>query len=471
MSQGIVAVMDEVVSGLHRIGGSFGRWCLPCLVCIGIGSRSLASETETKWSLGQTLASKFSDDWRKIQQEMLKLEGGLVSLPDVAVTNFGGPSGYLSNRNAEDFSPDRELQWLQVQWKSEAVVDLVCLVPARIFDELGLDREYGLPEDFQVLLLDGEGKTLKVLVDEKDTSKDTVRQGKPFYYPVDPPLRCGGLKIVGTRTKRSPQGRKYNQFMAWGEVLCFEGEHNIARGATATALQELRSPWPWSPSFAVDGVTGLGLPDLPTGVKDDVGWLSLPHTDQEKPVLVEIDLGKPRITDGVRLFPPERPSGDLIPGFACPERFVIEGSLTGAEGSYRTVFDNPDQLFENPGHHPVTLIWPRVEFRYVRIRSLVMRKVAANYPVFMGFSEIQVLDGESDIALGCPVSVMENKEPQMAYGMARWTPESLTNGCTSFGHIVSMRHWLELLQKRYRIETKIFALENRGPRGIYLRHP
>ncbi len=462
MSQGIVAVMGKMVSGLLRIGGLIGRWCLPCLICMGIGSRSLASGAETGSSLGQTLASNFSKDWRNLQQEILKLKEVLDGLPDVSVTNFGGPSGFLSNRNAEEFSLDRELYWLQVQWKSEAVVDLVCLVPARIFDELGLDREYGLPEDFQVLLLDVEGKTLKVLASEKDTGKDTVRMGKPFYYPVDPPLRCAGLKVVGTRTHRSQQRRSYNQFMAWGEIFCFQGEHNIARGATATASRQMRSPWPWSPSFAVDGVTGLGLPELPTGLKDDVGWLSLPHSDQEKPVWVEVDLGEPRMIDGARLFPPERPSGDLIPGFAFPERFVIEGSLTGEEGSYRTVFDHSDQEFENPGHHPVTLDWPRVELRYLRIRSLVLRKVAVNYPAFMGFSEIQVLDSASEISLGCSVSVSENNEPQAAYGMTHWTPASLTDGCTSFGHILSMRRWLELLEERYRIETEIFVLKNRA---------
>lgn len=75
------------------------------------------------------------------------------------------------------------------------MVDLVAVVPARHFDEYGIDPNYDLPEDFRVLLVDEHGKTLKVLAEEHNTRSDPVRKGHPLCYRVDPPLRCSGVRI------------------------------------------------------------------------------------------------------------------------------------------------------------------------------------------------------------------------------------------------------------------------------------
>ena len=71
-------------------------------------------------------------------------------------------------------------------------MDLLCLVPAWKYDEGGLDPNFELPEDFRVLLVDEQGKTLKVIAEEHNTRSDPVRHGHPFCYRVDPPLRCSG---------------------------------------------------------------------------------------------------------------------------------------------------------------------------------------------------------------------------------------------------------------------------------------
>jgi hypothetical protein len=83
-------------------------------------------------------------------------------------------------------------RWLQVQWGKTEAVDLLCLVPAWKYDEGGLDPNFELPEDFRVLLVDEQGKTLKVIAEEHNTRSDPVRHGHPFCYRVDPPLRCSG---------------------------------------------------------------------------------------------------------------------------------------------------------------------------------------------------------------------------------------------------------------------------------------
>ncbi len=177
------------------------------------------------WS--EILASRFSRSWQEAGREKWQLRSRLSKLPEISASDFGGPAGYLSDRISGSFVAPYEHKWLQVRWKRPEKVDLVALVPARQFDEYGLDPQYGLPEDFRVLLLDDQGNTLRILADERDTGQDPVRRGHPFLYSVDPPVRCSGLRIESTRSHRHPSRQGNWQFVAWGEIYCFNGARNV----------------------------------------------------------------------------------------------------------------------------------------------------------------------------------------------------------------------------------------------------
>ncbi|MEI6537724.1 MAG: histidine kinase, partial [Verrucomicrobiaceae bacterium] len=339
------------------------------------------------------------------------------------------------------------------------MVDLVALVPARQFDDHGIDPNFELPEDFRVLLVDEEGKTLKVLAEEHNTRSDPVRKGHPFCYRVDPPLRCSGLRVEARRMYVDPARPEISHFMAWGEIFCFNGERNVAREATVTASDAFKSLWPWKPSYVVDEITGLGLADLQDSGHLGIGWLSSGIELQQDDVWVQVNLGSVRSCDGIRMFPPERPEAFLIPGLYYPRRFLIEASLSGKPGTYLTVFSQDKEDFDNPGHHAVTLHWPKTEARFVRVSSLALRRVAKDYPAFMGFSELQILHEGENIALNCAVDASEYAAPVNAHGNLFWSAQSLTDGYTSRGKILSTRQWMELLERRYKVESAMHQLD------------
>jgi signal transduction histidine kinase len=424
-------------------------WLVSCLCA--------AAAEPPDWA--EELAARFSGNWRKAQEEKASLRAELLRLPVIPVADFGGPAGFRNERDTGPNHPFYNDRWLQVQWGKPEAVDLVCLVPARKFDERGLDPNFELPEDFRVMLVDEKGKTLKIIADEYNTRSDPVRKGHPLCYRVDPPLRCSGIRIEPTRMYDNPARQDGPSLMSWGEIFCFHGERNLASAAEVNANYPISSPWPWQMKYAVDEMTGLGLSEISDSTHLEIGWISLGTRSQEEPIWVQVDLGSVRSCDGIRTFPPEWSPNFLIPGIFYPARFVIEVSNTGEEGSYRTVHSQDAEDFDNVGQHAVTWHWPAVDARYVRFRSLALRRFTNAYPLFMGFSEVQILHENENIALHCAVDVSEREKPVPADGNYIWSKESLTDGYTSQGEILTNRRWMELLHKRYGIESEILRLE------------
>ena len=425
-------------------------WLVSC--CCALEAKS------SDW--GEVLAAKFSKDWQKAQKDRSALEVELRRLPEISLLDFGGPLGYRSDNLPGAKHPYYDDQWLQVHWGNAEVVDLVAVVPARHFDEYGIDPNYDLPEDFRVLLVDEQGKTLKVLAEEQNTRSDPVRKGHPFCYRVDPPLRCSGVRIESKRMYVNPSKPKELHFVAFSEIFCFQGELNVARGAQVTSNNTFQSPWPWKSTYLTDEVTGLGLSDIIDPTHNGIGWITGGSVQAEQDsTWVQVDLGSVRTCDGIRMFPPERPRDLLIPGHFYPLRFVIEVSLSGESGTYQTVFSNEED-FDSPGHHAVTLQWPMTDARFVRFRALTLRKIASGYPAFLGFSELQILQEGQNIARNCAVNASEIPAFRTAYENLFWSAQSLTDGYTSRGEILSDRQWMEQLQRRYEVESEILLLDN-----------
>ena len=132
------------------------------------------------WDWGDALASKLSGDWRKAQEDRVALAAELRHLPEVSILDYSGPRGFRTDDTPGPKHPFYYDRWLQVHWKNAEVVDLVALVPARQFDEHGIDPNFELPEDFRVVLVDEEGKTLKVPV--KVFAPASVRSPSPILF-------------------------------------------------------------------------------------------------------------------------------------------------------------------------------------------------------------------------------------------------------------------------------------------------
>lgn len=400
------------------------------------------------------LARFFSRRLQRIDQELAESAPELARLPAIPVIDQGGTGGWAGVHSSP--APARgERHAVEVRWPRSAPVDMVALVPARRYDARGLDARYGMPDAFSVELIDAAGEPLACVALERGARTHPARNGHPFVYQVSPPLEAAGLRISAELLH--PDFEDAGSFVhAWAEVFAFAGQRNLAWNA------EVRSsggtgppaPWSWAPAFLVDGQTPLGLPEIPVAGHRNVGWLSEGRPDASETSSVFIDLGESVMVNAVRLLPAERPTPDLPSGFGFPRKLRI--SITGAadashSGGWRVIAERD---MHNPGHNPVLLPTEPARGSQVRIEATELWKAFESYPAFFALSEIEVLSGNDNAALGKTARSSDGMQNLIAPGGRFWTSAALSDGFGPDGRLVSTREWLNQLDRRLRLETR-----------------
>lgn len=208
-------------------------------------------------------------------------------------------------------------------------------------------------------------------------------------------------------------------------------------------------PASWKASWIEDPTPVTAFSPLRNGFHTDLG----PAVETEK--WVQIDLGQRHAIDGVRLWP-ARPI-DWVrdqPGFLFPVRFRVLASDDPDMSGARVVADRSAADVPNPGTDAL-LVRPAapVTGRYVR---LLVTRQGEREPGACGFclAEMEVLDGEANLAAGRPVTasdVIEN---------ANWARAYLTDGVTASRQAVGTE---PLPAPTFR---KSFTLEERPVRAI-----
>ena len=141
------------------------------------------------------LAGTFSGRLKEIRREVVELTEKLDELPGIPIDDQGGTGGFSSTHSLA--APQRgKLHAVEIDWKEPAMVDLVALVPARRYDARGLDAHFGMPDRFTVELMDAEGKSIRVLANERNARAHPVRRGPPFGYRVSPPWAAAGMRVI-----------------------------------------------------------------------------------------------------------------------------------------------------------------------------------------------------------------------------------------------------------------------------------
>jgi signal transduction histidine kinase len=438
----------------ERLHASLMR-CLLLLPCLLSG---LACADETAWDY--RLARQFSGRVGEAEKSLEEIRAALPALPFVPVADQGGTGGFASlHLKAE---PDQEAgHSVTIRFATPSPVDLVALVPARRYAVQGLEPQFGMPDSFAVDLLNAEGKPIARIADETNLWVDPVRAGHPFIFPVNPPMEAAGFRISARRLKPAPDisdsPEVSNSFVhAWAEAFAFSGDRNLAQGSTVELFggSPLPAPWQWANEFLVDGLTTLGLPELPAGAHQNVGWMSEPKDTANEGVWIEVDLGQVREFDGLRFFPAKRPMSDLPSGFGFPRRFTVSASSpASAEPGAKTPME-----IGNPGHNPVVVSFERRSGQRVRVEVTQLWKAFENYPAFAALSEVEVLDGEKNIAIGAPVRAAGGMGTVFGSGSQYWSAASLTDGFGPDGKIVSQREWLLALGHRLSLEQRQHAL-------------
>ncbi|MCU0750690.1 MAG: histidine kinase [Akkermansiaceae bacterium] len=405
------------------------------------------------------LAKSVSTRLKEIQTEISTLQPTLAALPDIPIDDQGGTGGY-AGIHPRAVPVQGTLHAVEVSWPALAKVDQVALVPARRYTTQGLDAQYGLPDDFSVELIDADGKAIAEVARERHTRSHPIRKGHPFFYQISPPMECAGIRITAARLLPDPEGE--GAFVhAWAEVFAFEDGRNIARGSEVKSIGGVTppAPWHWSPSFLVDGQTPLGLPEVPAAEHRNIGWLSEGRNDPNKPASLVVDLGEKMELDSVRLLPAKRPTSDLPSGFGFPTKLAISISDSGEPNLPESWKPVTASELRNPGHNPVVFPFEPVRGRYVKVEAVQLWKAFESYPAFFALSEVEVLSGDQNKALGRGVRSSDGMLNLIAPGGRYWSGAALSDGYGPEGKLVSVPEWMGLLDKRLVTETQLHDLQ------------
>jgi signal transduction histidine kinase len=401
-------------------------------------------------SLSQRLTARFSNPWNHIQRELEQINEQLSLLPDIPSNDQGGTRGLAA------FLPESEKERIiDVHWGTPETIDMVSLVPARTYDASGLLPEYGLPGSFTIDLLDADGQVVGQAAQELSTGSRRVCRGFPFTYSLPQAVIACGVRIHCKKPKVYEIKAGSVPLTAWAELFCFSGNRNVAEGAAVTILNaDSSQDWKWRAEYLVDGLTPLGLPELPEREVDEIGWISYNRESAFTEASVEITLDAPALIDGIRLFPAQHIVFGKTPGFGFPQQFSIYVKEMTQSAHLRKVLEYGNDPVPNPGQNPVTIRFPAVEAQLVYLLGTQLWKPFPDYPAYLAFSEVQVLHGESNLTENATVWVSDNTEKTKAHGRLSWSPEGLINGAGPNGRLAPTRLWLQQLDRRYALETR-----------------
>jgi signal transduction histidine kinase len=434
----------------------FRRISWPIAFLLSVGTPLLPAAPEESWEM--RLAKSFSTRLGDIHDEVSRLQPQLGELPDIPIDDQGGTGGY-AGMHQRAVPTQGGQHAVEVRWISSRKVDQIALVPARRYTTEGLDSQYGLPDDFTVDLVDVKGNVVAHVAHERNVRSHPVRKGHPFFYRISPPIACAGLRISASVLLPNPEGER--EFVhAWAEVFAFEGTKNVARSAEVKSIGGLTppAPWHWSPAFLVDGQTPLGLPEVPAADHRNIGWLSEGRADPNQPASLVVDLGESIDLDAVRLLPAKRPTSDLPSGFGFPTKLFIAISDSGDANKSDSWQQVAVSDMRNPGHNPVMFPFESQRGRYVKIEATQLWKAFESYPAFFALSEVEVMSGDRNVALGRGVRSSDGMLNLIAPGGRYWSGAALSDGFGPEGKLVPVNDWMALMDKRLGIETRLYHL-------------
>ncbi|RKX47762.1 MAG: hypothetical protein DRP64_00190 [Verrucomicrobia bacterium] len=434
------------------------RWVV-CGVFLCCGSGVEASEN-LAWD--QHIAQWISPQWREAQDTLKRIEGDLELLPKIPKEDSGGTGGlafFVATKPADE-DPERIIE---IRWGDAVPVDLVALVPARKYYVDGVAMDYGLPEDFSVELICDREEAVYPVASEFGVRSRPLQNGHPFVYPLREPVVATGLRIKVARVLKEKSEKEPLYVMAFAEAFCFSGNRNIAKNAEVSVNYDIGYfyHWRWRNAFLVDGQTPLELPEVPAPVQQEKGWFSNARNRDDMSAWVTVDLGKRRRFDGLRIYPIRRLALGNLPGFGMPRAFQISVSDTDSPDAYSIVLDHADRNMDNPGHNPVEFRFSQTEARFIQFKALKLWKRFESYPAYLALSEVEVLNGVENIALGARVVSSDQIGRTPAHGDLVWSENSLTDGYGPGGLLVQPRAWLLGLKARMLLEVQQYELESK----------
>ncbi|MFK7850959.1 MAG: sensor histidine kinase [Akkermansiaceae bacterium] len=411
-----------------------------------------------------SMAARFSSEWKALSEKTKNIETTLTTIAAIPAEDFGDKRPFLRVFNPEQTDKERQIELvIRLRWPEKALVDLIALVPARKFDSLGLDSNYGFPEDFDVSLILPNSETIQI-AEYREMSQKPAFHGHPILARPTNPVEATGVEVNVTRARPSRKGEAELVIVALSEIFCFSGLRNLAQDSTVEIIGPDSDPTPpfWNQSLLNDGKTPLGLPERPlaSGDPEFIGWISNAHRKTDIPLTISLDLGGIQPVNGLRLFPALRPSIADFPGFGIPENFRLTAS-TEADTTRTILIDQTTSPTPEVGHNALDMRFPEIRARHLHLEATQLWKPHAHYPAFLAFSEIQILHKNEVVSQNSKITVPEAKSSIPAHAKQFWAPSSLVDGNGPDGELLSSRAWIEELGLRLNLESQLYEARSR----------
>lgn len=402
-------------------------------VPIAIPADLLEPNLQSREGPSDRLARMISSDLRRLEARQSEIISELEGLPQfsldsISPVEFGFHAG-----------PNRKRpKWVQLDFGQTIEPDAVALVPVTVQFEGRSVPGYGFPRAFRLDISDDEKfSSYETLVEYGSEGRggDAPRQA-PFFAKTPPGVAGRYIRLTATRLW-DPGGGDGMELFALAELMVLKGQRNLALGKpVATGDSVERNPL-WSKRFINDGHTPLGIPYSPE-VSPSFGYSSRAGKNAGEKWL-QVDLGKERVIDEVRLIPadPDNYVFDLNTGF--PKSFSIQVSNDPGFKEKVDVVPFPASPFRNPGNDLVAFPVAKVSGRYVRI---MVHRVRKNAGLTFALAEMQVFSGDENVALGKKVTAVDSLEK------GKWGARFLVDGYSSRYRLAGLPEWLGELHRR-----------------------
>ena len=378
----------------------------------------------------------------QLKVRLSQIDADLARLARFSLHSGVGPIGHRSN----SYTNSAHTEWVQVDLGSDRPFDEIVIVPSICHDMKRGFLADAFPVEFRILAGQGTNTSGRVLA-TFGLQDHLLPRIAPLVIPC-PATTASWVRLEATQLSPRAFDRQYSLELA--ELMVFDRQDNIAlkKSVRSSSTSSCVYSTARHLSYIVDGF----LPYLMHSGqgKQSIAYVSQPLTEN-RPSFT-LDLGAPFPLDRVNLHAVE--VDDVFPqslpyDFCLPDHILIEGANQSDFGDTvpLVTFLSQSPYDRNP---LMMLRFPETHCRYVRLTALepYSKKKAINNKVPIGFAEIEIFSGGTNVALG--------KVFNVSFKLDRGSRSlsALTDGANFFGTILSTREWLEQLAQRHARETE-----------------
>ncbi|MBI9020770.1 MAG: ATP-binding protein [Verrucomicrobia bacterium] len=377
---------------------------------------------------------------RHLEERIEEIDSELEELATFSMRSGLGALGYRSDAHPSS----NQTEWIQIELGKETPVDQIVIVPSILRGPKARFNTDGFPVNFQITAGSDQnpGGTVIAAFDQDD-------QLLPRTAPLVIPCATTASWVRVEASILSPRNFDGQYNLELAEIMVFNGQENVAL-KKPVSISSHRNPEGGARKreFLVDGFVPY-LMDAAQGRQSLAFTCTYPQQDQP---VIAIDLGAVCPVDLIHLHSVDL--SDTIPqstpsDFGIPRRFLIEGATQPDFSDARPLIEHRIHSFFDAG--PILMLpVQKTACRYIRLTALEPYIYILESPAKprIGFAEIEVFSNGRNVALNKKIYSELKSETSVR------SITSLTDGHNLYGHILSIRGWLNQLARRHDLETE-----------------